>query len=142
MEDRMERVYCHSVVADMDDMPAKKTFAEIVAKDSGDRSFGFSSDVLSMLCLDLDAIESLRSGDNEKTMDCSVGIGRYNVTQRVFCRQEATACRIETQLCESYFGRFSLHRESEAYQRSACRQEHTWIPYFPVYRPSKGQGPA
>ncbi len=84
MEDRIERVYCHSVVADMDDMPAKKTFAEIVAKDSGDRSFGFSSDVLSMLCLDLDAIESLRSGDNEKTMDCSVGIGRYNVTQRVF----------------------------------------------------------
>lgn len=57
-----ERTYSHNFTA---------TFGEIVRKDSPGSSFGFTSDVLSMLCLDHDAVEISRPGSNEMTVDCS-----------------------------------------------------------------------
>lgn len=84
-EAKIERVYCEHVVGGLDyDDSVKKSFAEIVDKDSPGKSFGFSEEILKMSCLDLDEIEMSKSGDNDKTMDCSVGIGKFNEKKRTY----------------------------------------------------------
>lgn len=84
VEDKIERVYCHHMLANADAGMTKKSFAEIVDKDSPGRTFEFSDDVLSMICVDLDAVERARSGANDRTMDCTFGIGRYDARRRSF----------------------------------------------------------
>ena len=63
----------------------KKSFAEIIDKDSHGKSFGFSNEILSIECVDLDDVESASAGSHtDKSMDCTFGIGQFNIVTRGF----------------------------------------------------------
>ncbi|MDE6611848.1 MAG: hypothetical protein K2K22_04725 [Muribaculaceae bacterium] len=79
-ETSKERVYNpHLTEAHPIDSQFKMSFAEILHKDYGDNTYGFSADVLGMLCIDHDAWEKSVSGqENDKTMDCSTSIAAFD----------------------------------------------------------------
>lgn len=55
-----------------------KSFAMIVDKDSPGVNFGFSNDINTMQCIDLDEVETQLEGKNDQTVDCVVTIGKFN----------------------------------------------------------------
>lgn len=60
----------------------KCLFSQVLAKDYNANTFGFEPKVLSMPCIDLDAWEVSRSGNNDRTMDAAVGIASLNTDIR------------------------------------------------------------
>lgn len=67
------------------DSQFKMSFEEILHKDYGNNTYGFSSDVLGMLCIDHDAWEKSASGqDNDKTMDCSTSIAAFDNNRYIY----------------------------------------------------------
>lgn len=56
----------------------RSTFGEIVKKDSGDKTFGFSTRILGMQSLDIDKIEDSRGADKNSTMDLAIGIADFD----------------------------------------------------------------
>lgn len=68
-ETSMERVYNPDLVkAHPIDSKFKKTFAEILRKDYDNDTYGFSRDILGILCIEHDAWEKSLSGDDDKTL--------------------------------------------------------------------------
>ncbi|MDE6371790.1 MAG: hypothetical protein K2K92_09935 [Duncaniella sp.] len=65
----------------------RRTFIEIIQKDSPGKTFGFSASIQGALCFDLDeAVKSL-GGDNRPSMDCMMRIGHYDVVHQCFYNQ-------------------------------------------------------
>lgn len=62
----------------------KKLFSEILYKDYEDNSYGFSDDVLAMVCIDHDEWEKSISGSNDKTMDCSTTVASFDDGRRTY----------------------------------------------------------
>jgi hypothetical protein len=86
-EPKANRTYCREHIDSLDSYDAfKKSFAEIIDKDSPGKSkkFGFSNNVLSMVCIDMDAMEASQSGLHNQTMDCVCPIARYDRKRRTF----------------------------------------------------------
>lgn len=84
IEERINRVYCRGHV-DNFELKDKviKSFADIVDKDSPGKTFGFSDDILSMRCVDMDCVEKLIfEAKQDETMDCMVGIGLFSIERR------------------------------------------------------------
>lgn len=65
----------------------RSTFGEIVRKDSGDKTFDFSSRILGMQSLDIDKIEDSRGTDKNSTMDLAIGIADFDDTDRTFAKE-------------------------------------------------------
>lgn len=62
----------------------KRSFADIVDKDSHGKRFGFTDDILAMRCIDMDAVEIARSKQLGKTMDCCIGIAKWESPTRTY----------------------------------------------------------
>lgn len=78
-----------------------RSFDEIVQKDSPGRSFGFDQRILTMQCIDMDQVETDRSGSNKRTMDLLVGIANFNDNSRKY--SSIRLLPIELKLnCESF----------------------------------------
>lgn len=85
MEDseKKNRVYHTKATEDVTEANAfTSTFGSVIAKDSGDKTFGFSERILAMECIDMDLWEKSLSGDADKTMDCAIGISAFDDTTR------------------------------------------------------------
>jgi hypothetical protein len=83
LENQIDRVYCQGYLDSLLKYDQYKyTFGEIVDKDSPHQTFGFSRDILNMKCIDIDAIESNMSEQNDQTMDCACSIAKFDVVSR------------------------------------------------------------
>lgn len=71
-----------AVVVSAAPVETKCLFSQVLAKDYNANTFGFEPKVLSMPCIDLDAWEVSRSGNNDRTMDAAVGIVSLNTDTR------------------------------------------------------------
>lgn len=74
MAGKKERVYHEEMAGATYPSGFTGLFGEIVQKDSPGCSFGFTDEVLSMLCLDHDKVEISKHGNNNMTVDCSTVI--------------------------------------------------------------------
>lgn len=72
-------VLTHSINDDF-----KKQFSEILYKDYEENSYGFSQEVLNMICIDHDEWEKSSSGSNDKTMDCSTAVASFDDVRRIY----------------------------------------------------------
>jgi hypothetical protein len=76
-------IYCEDL---LDSKPEyneyRASFEAIVKKDSPNKRFGFSNDILSMICIDMDAVENALGVDLNKTMDCIVPVGNMHESSK------------------------------------------------------------
>jgi len=72
-------VYCSLVIDNLQsDKRFIRLFGEILAKDYKSRTFGFSTDILSMKCVDVDLKEADNRGNHKKTMDLMAGVADFD----------------------------------------------------------------
>lgn len=71
-------------VPDKEIVKFRFAFSDIIRKDSGQKSFGFSADFLNMTCTDIDRAVIFIGGDNDRSMDCSVSIANYDAVHQEF----------------------------------------------------------
>lgn len=62
----------------------KHRFSYFMGKDYRGKTFGFSDRILDTLCIDMDEIETDRCGNNDTTMDLTLGIAQYDETLQTF----------------------------------------------------------
>ena len=84
MCNKSNRVYHDKGIRAFDSGGFSALFRDIVDKDYHGKVFGFSTDVLDMICIDHDRWELSRSRQHDKTMDCSTVIGSYNYMRQSF----------------------------------------------------------
>lgn len=116
-ETKDRRVYHPAVVNSHPvDNRFKTTFAEVMHKDYGELTYGFSQDVLGMTCIDHDSWEKSISGNDDKTMDCSTGIAAFECTRRAYSAHRhllvelKLKCRSHTLHKEDYLGKIRHSR--------------------------------
>lgn len=85
---KIENVYFEHIFDDSVEYALyRSTFGEIVKKDSGDKTFGFSDRILGMQSLDIDKIEDSRSTNKNSTMDLAIGIADFDNTNCTFSNE-------------------------------------------------------
>lgn len=117
-ETSMERVYNPDLVkAHPIDSKFKKTFAEILRKDYDNDTYGFSRDILGILCIEHDAWEKSLSGDDDKTMDCSTSVAVYDNTNNHYSNHRhlmielKLRCKSHTLGKDVYLGKIGHSRD-------------------------------
>lgn len=80
-----KRVYQDITIANIPiDVKYKQRFNNILKKDYHDKQFGFMPRIQQTLCLDMDKIETDNGGNNDNTMDLTLGIAQYDDTKQNF----------------------------------------------------------
>ena len=80
-----DRVYQNITIANIPvDNTYKQSFNNILRKDYHNKPFGFLPRIQQTLCLDIDKIETDNGGNNDNTMDLTIGIAKYDDTLQTF----------------------------------------------------------